>query len=221
MEIETHTIRLISHASDFASRKTLINFISKGGSREHGCSLGSLYSTTLSVFDYEDENKKIRINLIDYKMDDVNFEITPDDIIYADVATKGQYTRMSDDDPNIGKINWLNKYSNSKARIFVFERKSYNWSYRVEKIDYNCQRNWIKFICEKYSMKNPIQTTIKLFEQYPKPQPARPTKNNLPAVKIPEVPFPLPKMTISVPRGVKIESVSFNNDKGEVEIIFG
>ncbi len=95
----------------------------------------------------------------------------------------------------------------------------YNWSSRVEKIGYNCLRDWIKFICEKYSMKKPIQTTIKLFEKYPKPKQTC-EKNNLPAVKIPEVSFPIPKMTIYVPRGVKIESVLFDNDKGEVEIIF-
>ena len=187
-------------------------YIKHGGSREHGCSLSELLSVSSSEFEYENDKETKFIRVIDYDYDMVDFKLTSDDIIYIDTSASEDTYKSSDYvSPNAGKIEWSKKFLGIGVNVWYFDGLFGRKVPGAVSIGYDCKKTWMKFIKEKFGIDHGIQTTNKLFGNVVIRQP---TMCN-------DAPWPVPKMTITIPKFVNIESIKHNREKGEIEIIFG
>lgn len=217
--MEEHTVRLISHKSDIYSRKEFITYISSGGSsREHGCRIGEMSVVSKTIFEYEMPGKRVVINVIDYNHECIDFKLTSADIVYFD---------FTDDDHGGfraigkiigcggGKVQWAKQFIESGAHLWYFHGlATFNGKSVLPTVvdtGYNCKNHWMKFIHDQFGITDSIQTTVKLFSK---------TIMVTPTV-INDAPWPVPKMTITMPRFVTIESIKHNRETGEITITFG
>jgi hypothetical protein len=214
---EEHTVRLISHKCDIESRKELIVYISRGGSREHGCRLPELACVTSTVFEYETHEKKTIINLVDYNHESIDFKPTAGDIVYADLSRDdSSFGRRVEENisHNTGIIRWLEQFRGTGASIWYFNglfgKRTPDMPEAI-KTSYSPSEQWSQFIKKMFGIGDAIQTTAKLLSRVTMVEPSMQQA----------APWPVPRMVITVPKFVTIESIKHNPETGEIVITFG
>ncbi len=234
--MEEHTLRIVSHKSNARSRKEFIRYLTHpGDSREHGCTIHELAAISTTVLEYEMPERKVRINIIDYNYDAIDFKLTPDDVIYGELSKQtGQ-----------GMVDWLSAFIDKGPWVWYFsplrgndlsnamnERHGYvfqdptddrchgcNHIFRpkctrnpkVHDTGYSTGTFWQAFIKYRYNITNAVQSVIKSLSRTVITEPNR----------ISAAPWPIPEMVIKIPKYVKIESFKHNPETGELTIVFG
>lgn len=213
MEPQLCIVNLISHSSDAKSRRELITSISTGRLRTtDSCRITAHAPDDLlsrrvpseTVLEYEwygGKHHRAKVEIADstyapglFTMD----ELCPEDIIYIDIS----------DGYSEAKLEWVKQFKNTDATIWYFTGSLRPLlDGRYIRVGYDCKKDWYQYIEETYGIVRPMQTIISLLGDRPnQPQ---------------DTPWPPPRMTISVPKGVIIESAKVNPANNTIEVIFG
>lgn len=221
MSIPEHTIRIISHKSQRHVRKELIQRILGRAGTQLDYSNKTRISTTQFSYD------TAVVNIIDCDYDMIEGKIGKTDIIFADFRyfgnyyhTKPQYDAM---------IKWLEKFKKRGKNVWYFYEKNtindlgYATGIKVDDTynheQFASQEHWIIWIDKTLSVRG-IQTIEYLFKEAPF-QPVSTSLAQSHAENVPEAPWPVPELTITVPKFVKVESMKHDPAAGTITIRFG
>lgn len=132
--------------------------------------------------------------------------LTAQDIVY-DVKTR--YANSFD-------ASWLTSFASTPATLWAEERTSGS---RIKTASSYLDGIWRVHLDQMFGIVSPIIMAVSLF-QHVGPEEVRPVVKRVhqPAH---DTPWPLPEMTIMVPRGVIVESMCYDAGAGAIKIVFG
>lgn len=222
MSIPEHTVRIISHKSQRQARKELIQRI--GGCTQISYAHKSPVSTTQFSYD------SAIVNIVDYDYDAIDGKITKNDIVFADFRHFGNNfntTRQYD-----ALIRWVKQFKNLEGKIWYFyEKDSSSLTSEIGrcgiKVDeysfssglYNSQAKWLQCIDTNLAVRG-IQSVNFWFREAPHVD-VPPISAEQASCEQSSAPWPIPEITMNLPKYVKVEELHHDPAANTITIRFG